>query len=53
MINIFSPAQRKNYNLEKLWGKAENIDISDWLAEPTEEPNPIPSAASLDDWLDE
>ena len=53
MINIFSPAQRENYNLEALWKRAETMDISDCLTQAPAEPDPVPSAASLDDWLNE
>ncbi len=31
IIHIFTPDQRENYNLEKLWADAEEVDLSDVL----------------------
>lgn len=33
IIHIFTPDQRENYNLEKLWADAEEVDISGILTE--------------------
>lgn len=33
VIHIFNPDERKNYNLEKLWGDQHQIDISAYLGE--------------------
>jgi len=53
LVNIFSPEQRRKYNLEALWKKAEKLDISDCLighdSEPATEEKDV---KSLDDWLD-
>lgn len=34
MIHVFSPEQRKNYNMEDLWRRGEILDISDCLVGP-------------------
>lgn len=36
VIHIFSPDERHNYQLEKLWGDQHRIDISEFLNEPNE-----------------
>ena len=36
VIHIFSPEERHNYQLEKLWGDQHRIDISAFLAKPNE-----------------
>ena len=33
IIHIFTPDQRENYNLEKLWADGEEMDLSDILTE--------------------
>lgn len=53
LVNIFSPEQRSNYNLERLWRRAEVMDVSDCLVGRTEEPDVAVSDDSLDDWLGE
>lgn len=51
LVNIFSPDQRRNYNLESLWKRAEVLDVSDCLlGEPEEAASQAPPT-SLDDWL--
>ena len=34
MMHLFTPEQRENYALEKLWRDAENINLDKLLAEP-------------------
>ncbi|KAI0567237.1 Protein Iojap/ribosomal silencing factor RsfS [Gracilaria domingensis] len=53
MVNIFSGAQRRNYNLETLWQKAELVDISDCIVSKSDEVTAEASGAALDDWLSE
>lgn len=53
LVNIFSPEQRRNYNLEILWKKGEVLDVSDCLVGAPEEPEPVSKDSSLDDWLTE
>lgn len=36
VIHIFSPEERHNYQLEKLWGDQHRIDISAFLEKPNE-----------------
>lgn len=36
VIHIFSPEERQNYQLEKLWGDQHRIDISKFLANKDE-----------------
>ena len=36
VIHIFSPEERHNYQLEKLWGDQHRIDISAFLETPNE-----------------
>lgn len=52
MVNVFSPEQRANYNLEGLWKHGEEVDILDCLSGP-EEKSITEEATndSLDDWL--
>lgn len=50
MVNVFSPEQRRNYNLESLWSRAEVMDISNFLIQRQDEPQPS-AHESLDDWL--
>ena len=33
VVNVFQTDQRKYYNLEKLWAKAENVDLTDWISD--------------------
>jgi ribosome-associated protein len=33
VVHIFTPDQRENFNLEKLWQDAEEVDISKWVTE--------------------
>lgn len=52
IVNIFTPEQRANYNLEGLWHEGEVADISDCLSEPSPEGEKSSSADdSLDDWV--
>lgn len=53
LVNIFTPEQRRKYDLEKLWRKGEVLDVSDCLAGPEELPTEEHLSPSLDDWLDE
>lgn len=52
MVNIFSAEQRRNYNLESLWRRAEKMDISDCISEAAEEVT-VDGNESIDDWLGE
>lgn len=36
VIHIFSPEERHNYQLERLWGDQHRIDISNYLAKKNE-----------------
>lgn len=52
MVNVFSPEQRANYNLEGLWKHGEELDISDCIAGPEQGPPAEETTSdSLDDWL--
>lgn len=53
MVNIFSKAQRRNYNLEGLWRHAEELDVSDCISGMADEEPVEASGAALDDWLNE
>lgn len=53
LINIFSPEQRRNYNLEGLWSRAEVMDLSDFLVQREGKSEPEAPVNSLDDWLEE
>lgn len=33
IVHIFTPADRENFNLEKLWQDAKEVDISKWIIE--------------------
>ena len=33
VVNVFQTDQRKYYNLEKLWAKAENVELTDWISD--------------------
>lgn len=33
IVHIFTPADRENFNLEKLWQDAKEVDISEWTTE--------------------
>lgn len=33
VVHVFTPDQRENFNLEKLWQDAEEMDISAWVSE--------------------
>jgi ribosome-associated protein len=33
VVHVFTPDQRENFNLEKLWQDAERVDISKWITE--------------------
>lgn len=33
VVHVFTPDQRENFNLEKLWQDAETVDISEWIKE--------------------
>jgi len=33
VVHIFTPADRENFNLEKLWQDAKEVDISKWITE--------------------
>lgn len=33
IVHIFTPADRENFNLEKLWQDAKEVDISEWVTE--------------------
>jgi ribosome-associated protein len=52
MVHVFSPEQRKNYNMEDLWRRGERLDISDCLIGPE---SAIEDVAVVDDedddWL--
>ena len=30
---VFTKESRENFNLEKLWGDAEEVDVSEWISE--------------------
>ena len=52
MVNILSPEQRANYNLEALWKNGEHFDISDCLSGPDQRISVDEETVdSLDDWL--
>ncbi|CAN8061329.1 unnamed protein product [Agarophyton chilense] len=53
MVNIFSAAQRRNYNLEALWKKGELLDVSDCIMTKPDEKPAKTSDAALDDWLNQ
>ena len=47
IVHVFSPQTREFYSLERLWGDAERIDVSDEPARrPTSPPESSSSAAS-------
>lgn len=50
IVNVFSPEQRENYDIEGLWGGCEFADISDCIqaAPDVEQSN---ENDSLDDWI--
>lgn len=33
LVHVFMPEVRDTYNLERLWGDAEPIDIENWISE--------------------
>ena len=33
IVHIFTPADRENFNLEKLWQDAKEVDVSKWIIE--------------------
>ncbi len=33
VVHVFTPDQRENFNLEKLWQDADTVDISEWIKE--------------------
>jgi ribosome-associated protein len=33
VVHVFTPDQRENFNLEKLWEDAEEVDILAWITE--------------------
>lgn len=53
MVHVFSPEQRKNYNMEDLWRRGEILDISDCLVGPGAKDADEDSAVDDedDDWL--
>lgn len=52
MVNIFSPEQRANYDLESLWRHGEELDISDYITGPQIDADEDDvTSDSLDDWL--
>lgn len=52
LVNIFSPIQRNNFNLERLWRNGEVLDISDCLREPEEQELHEDELESIDNWVD-
>lgn len=53
MVNVFTPEQRENYNLEGLWRDGESLDISDCLGQSEVRQKPqIENVESLDNWVD-
>lgn len=53
IVNIFSPNQRHNYNLEGLWRNGEFADISDCIMIGLDERKVKDNfeGDSLDDWI--
>lgn len=49
MVHVFSPEQRRNYNMEDLWRRGEVLDISDCLAGPEKDEEEADDED--DDWL--
>ena len=33
IVHVFTKESRENFNLEKLWGDAEEVDVSEWISE--------------------
>lgn len=33
VVHVFTPDSRENFNLEKLWSDAQEVDISSWVEE--------------------
>lgn len=52
LVNVFSPEQRANYDLEGLWKKGEFLDVGGFVTKEQPDDTPTVDAdKSLDDWL--
>ena len=47
IVHVFTKESRENFNLEKLWGDAEEVDVSEWRAFST--PLTIPISPNFTD----
>lgn len=53
IVNVFSPEQRQNYDLEGYWQKGEIMDLADCITAVSAEPAEldVDRDRSLDDWM--